>query len=90
MLECFPLSGQKVVPNNKRCQVFCFMGELIIHLLYWKNIHEIQLQCGLDCAEITRMEWRESETLNRHSAGPGGSEGSDELSSRLFVLQRLM
>lgn len=37
-----------------------------------------------------RMEWKESETLNRHSPGPGGSEASDELSSRLFVLQRLM
>lgn len=32
----------------------------------------------------------ESETMNRHSAGPGGSEASDELSSRLFVLRRLM
>lgn len=32
----------------------------------------------------------ESETMNRHSAGPGGSEESDELSSSLFVLRRLM
>lgn len=28
--------------------------------------------------------------MNRHSVGLGGSGASDELSSRLFVLQRLM
>lgn len=61
-----------------------------------EKLHEIQPECPRLYGNNNQMEvenktscW-ESETMNRHSVGPGGSEASDELSSRLFVLRRLM
>lgn len=61
-----------------------------------ENLHEIHPEClGLyrnnnQMGVENKTSCWESETMNRHSVGPGGSEASDELSSRLFVLRRLM
>lgn len=89
----FPLLGAEGSTQQQKTPAIPFYGFVNNSS---ENVHEIQPEClGLyrnnnQIGVENKTSCWESETMNRHSVGPGGSEASDELSSRLFVLRRLM